>query len=74
VFGGRFGKTYPGAQSERIRVPFADFMFEAIPDDIPDDEAIFLGDILATGYHCAEMGRIRPGDKEDRAVKVLLKP
>jgi 2-desacetyl-2-hydroxyethyl bacteriochlorophyllide A dehydrogenase len=62
VFGGRFGKTYPGAQSERIRVPFADFMFEAIPDDIPDDEAIFLGDTLATGYHCAEMGRIRPGD------------
>lgn len=62
VFGGRFGRKYPGAQAELIRVPFADFMFERIPPGMADEEAIFLGDILATGYFCAENGGIRPGD------------
>lgn len=62
VFGGRFGKQYPGAQAERIRVPFADFMCEKIPLDMRDEEALFLGDILSTGYACAENGGIRPGD------------
>ena len=27
-----------------------------------DDDALFLGDILATGFFCAENGGIRPGD------------
>ncbi len=62
VFGGRFGKQYPGGQAERIRVPFADFMCERIPADLTDEQALFLGDILSTGYTCAENGGIRPGD------------
>ncbi|MBI2879535.1 MAG: alcohol dehydrogenase catalytic domain-containing protein [Candidatus Rokubacteria bacterium] len=63
VFGGRFGRQYPGAQASFIRVPFADFMFERVPAGMPDEQAIFLGDILATGYFCAESGGIRPGDQ-----------
>lgn len=62
VFGGRFGKQFPGGQAERIRVPFADFMCEKVPPDMTDEQALFLGDILSTGYACAENGGIRPGD------------
>ncbi|MBI4637984.1 MAG: alcohol dehydrogenase catalytic domain-containing protein [Candidatus Rokubacteria bacterium] len=62
VFGGRFGKVFPGGQAERIRVPFADYLCEKVPADMSDEDALFLGDILSTGYACAENGSIRPGD------------
>ncbi len=62
VFGGRFGVQYPGGQAEAIRVPFADFMCEPVPAGMADEEAFFLGDILSTGYCCAENAGIRPGD------------
>ena len=63
VFGGRFGAKYPGGQAERIRVPFADHMCELVPAAMKDEEAFFLGDILSTGYFCAESAGIRPGDR-----------
>ena len=62
VFGGRFGKQYPGGQAEAIRVPFADYMCEKVPADMRDEDVFFLGDILSTGYVCAENAGIRPGD------------
>lgn len=62
VFGGRFGKQYPGGQAEAIRVPFADHMCEKVPAGMADEDVFFLGDILSTGYVCAENAAIRPGD------------
>jgi threonine dehydrogenase-like Zn-dependent dehydrogenase len=62
VFGGRFGKKYPGGQAEAVRVPFADHMCEIVPAGMRDEDAFFLGDILSTGYVCAENAGIRPGD------------
>jgi threonine dehydrogenase-like Zn-dependent dehydrogenase len=62
VFGGRFGTVFPGGQAERIRVPFADHLCETVPPGLTDDDVLFLGDILSTGYCCAENGGIRPGD------------
>ena len=62
VFGGRFGHVFPGGQAERIRVPFADHLCEKVPAGMSDDDALFLGDILSTGFVCAENGGIRPGD------------
>jgi len=62
VFGGRFGHIWGGGQAERIRVPFADHLCEPVPAGMSDDDALFLGDILSTGYFCAENGSIRPGD------------
>src|SRR3989441_729205 len=62
VFGGRFGKIFPGGQADAIRVPFADHLCEKVPADMADEDAIFLGDILSTAYCCAEGGGIRPGD------------
>jgi threonine dehydrogenase-like Zn-dependent dehydrogenase len=62
VFGGRFGHVWGGGQAERIRVPFADYLCDKVPADMRDEDALFLGDILSTGYVCAESGGIRPGD------------
>jgi alcohol dehydrogenase len=62
VFGGRFGHVWGGGQAQLIRVPFADHLCERVPAEMTDHDAIFLGDILSTGYFCAENGGIRPGD------------
>jgi threonine dehydrogenase-like Zn-dependent dehydrogenase len=53
---------YDGAQAEYVRVPFADVGPMKIPDDMADEDVLFLGDILPTGYQGAEMGSIQAGD------------
>jgi len=53
---------YPGGQAEYVRVPFADVNPIKIPAGIPDDQVLFLGDILSTGYMAAENCDIEPGD------------
>jgi threonine dehydrogenase-like Zn-dependent dehydrogenase len=53
---------YPGGQAEYARVPFADIGPITIEDDLPDDQVLFLSDILPTGYMGAEMCDIKPGD------------
>lgn len=57
LFGG-----YAGSHAEYIRVPFADNGCFVIPEDIPDEKAVFISDALPTGYMAAEMGNIKPGD------------
>ncbi len=53
---------YPGGQSEYARVPFADVNPLKVPAGIPDEQVLFLSDILPTGYMGAEMCNIQPGD------------
>jgi threonine dehydrogenase-like Zn-dependent dehydrogenase len=65
--GGCFGYShttggYDGGQAELVRVPFADVGPMKIPDDMSEEEVLFLSDILPTGYQAAEMGSIRSGD------------
>ena len=43
-------------------MPFADHMCEPVPAGMTDEQVFFLGDILSTGYVCAENAAIRPGD------------
>ncbi len=43
-------------------VPNADHTMEKIPEGMSDEQAIFVGDILATGYFGAERAEIKPGD------------
>src|SRR6266571_623828 len=60
-----FGEYYGdlgGGQSEFVVVPLADHSMEPIPSDMTDEQAIFVGDILATGYFGAERAEIKPGD------------
>jgi len=51
-----------GGQAEFVVVPNADNTMEKIPDRMSDEQAIFVGDILATGFFGAERAEIKPGD------------
>ena len=53
---------YEGGQAEYVRVPFADVGPMKIPDDMADEEVLFLSDIFPTGYQAAEMGEIKGGE------------
>jgi threonine dehydrogenase-like Zn-dependent dehydrogenase len=53
---------FAGGQAEYVRVPFADVGPVKIPAHISDEQALFLSDILPTGYMAAESAAIRPGD------------
>ncbi|MBL1099174.1 alcohol dehydrogenase family protein [Streptomyces coffeae] len=55
-------RAYPGGHAEYVRVPFADVVLLPIPDDVGDEQALFVGDVLATGYACAVGAEVRPGD------------
>ncbi len=60
--GGPFTGSVPGAQAERVRVPRADVNLLPIPEALEDERALFLGDILTTGYYAASLGGITDGD------------
>jgi threonine dehydrogenase-like Zn-dependent dehydrogenase len=53
---------YAGGQAEYVRVPFADVGPIKIPDTLSDEQVLFLGDILPTGYMAAENCGIQQGD------------
>jgi len=53
---------YAGGQAEYVRVPFADVDHVKIPDELTDDQVLFLSDILPTGWMAAENCNIQPGD------------
>lgn len=60
--GWALGCRIDGGQAEYVRVPYADQGLSRIPDGVSDEQALFVGDILATGYWGAQIGEIRPGD------------
>jgi S-(hydroxymethyl)glutathione dehydrogenase/alcohol dehydrogenase len=53
---------YDGGQAEYVRVPYADFGPQIIPDWMDPDDAVLLTDVVPTGYQAAEMGGIKAGD------------
>jgi threonine dehydrogenase-like Zn-dependent dehydrogenase len=64
---GLFGYThltggYPGGQAEYVRVPFADATHVKVPDGLTDEQVLFLGDILPTGWQAAAQCEIEPTD------------
>lgn len=61
-YGAIYGGGLGGAQAEYVVVPYADTTLEPIPSEITDEQAIFVGDILATGMFAAERAEIKPGD------------
>ncbi len=54
-----------GLQAEKARVPFADHMLVPIPDEIDDDQAILMSDILPTGWFGADLAEI---DRDDHVL------
>ncbi|HEX6862402.1 MAG TPA: zinc-dependent alcohol dehydrogenase, partial [Thermoanaerobaculia bacterium] len=53
---------YAGGQAEYVRVPYADVGALKVPDGMPDEKVLFLGDIFPTGFMAAENCNIQPGD------------
>jgi threonine dehydrogenase-like Zn-dependent dehydrogenase len=53
---------YAGGQAEYVRVPFADVGPFRVPDNLSDEQVLFLSDIFPTGYMAAEACNIKGGD------------
>ena len=60
--GWALGCRIDGGQAEYVRVPFADQGLNRIPDSVTDEQALFVGDILATGFWAARISEIQPED------------
>jgi len=51
----------PGGQAEWIRIPFADINCLPVPDELPDEKALYLSDIVPTSYFGTELGGVKRG-------------
>lgn len=60
--GWALGCRIDGGQAEYVRVPYADQGLNKIPDSVTDEQALFVGDILATGFWAARISEIDPQD------------
>lgn len=65
--GALFGYTdlyggYDGGQAEYVRVPYADFGPRIVPDNLSDEQVLFLTDIFPTGYTGVAWGEVKGGE------------
>ena len=65
--GWALGCRIDGGQAEFVRVPYADQGLNRIPDSVTDEQALFVGDILATGFWATRISEI----KEDDTVLII---
>ena len=65
--GWALGCRIDGGQAEYVRVPYADQGLNLIPEKVTDEQALFVGDILATGFWVAKISEI----KEEDTVLIL---
>jgi alcohol dehydrogenase len=58
-----FGHLIDGLQAEYARVPFAETSVHRVPQELSDEQVLFLADILPTSYEVGVLaGRVGPGD------------
>lgn len=57
-----FTGGFPGGQAEYVRVPLGEVNLLPIPDDVPDEKALYLSDVLPTSYHCVVDTGVEKGD------------
>jgi threonine dehydrogenase-like Zn-dependent dehydrogenase len=65
--GALFGYTdlyggYDGGQAQYVRVPYADFGPRKVPDNLTDEQVLFLTDIFPTGYSGIDWGEVKGGE------------
>ncbi len=60
--GWALGCRIDGGQAEYVRVPYADRGLDLIPESVTDEQALFVGDILATGFWAAKISEITAED------------
>ncbi len=54
------GEGLPGGQAEYVRVPMADSTLMKIPEGISLEEGLLMGDVLSTGFFCAQQAELKP--------------
>ena len=58
------GHTTDGVQAELARIPFADTSLYKVPDELSDEQVLFLADILPTSYEVGVLnGGVRPATR-----------
>lgn len=57
TFGG-----YQGGQAEYLRVPYANVGPRVVPEELEDEQVLFLTDVLPTSYWGVEIGEVKSGD------------
>jgi alcohol dehydrogenase len=58
-----FGHLIDGLQAEYARVPFAETSIHKVPEELGDEQVLFLADILPTAFEVGvQAGGVRPGD------------
>ena len=65
--GALFGYTdlyggYAGGQAEYVRVPYADVSPRIVPDELTDDQVLFLTDIFPTGWSAIDWAQLQGGE------------
>jgi len=60
-YGTVVGSYVPGGQADYVRIPFANVVLSKVPEALTDEQVLFVGDILTTGYTCARAGEVHPG-------------
>lgn len=60
--GWEIGCSIDGCQAEYVRVPYADTGLTKLPDNVTYENALFVGDILSSGYFGAELAEVKAGD------------
>lgn len=60
--GWALGCRIDGGQTDYVRVPHADQGLNRIPDGVTDEQALFVGDVLATGFWAARISEITSDD------------
>ena len=60
--GWALGCRIDGGQAEYVRVPYADQGLNRIPSGVSDEQALFVGDVLATGFWATRISDITPDD------------
>ena len=65
--GALFGYTslyggYDGGQAEYVRVPYANYGPRKVPDNLTDEQVLFLTDIFPTGYSGIDWANVKGGE------------
>lgn len=58
-----FTGGFAGGQAEYVRVPLGEVNLLPIPDDVPDEKALYLSDVLCTSYNCVKDTAVYKGDE-----------
>ncbi|KAB5593158.1 Zinc-type alcohol dehydrogenase [Ceratobasidium theobromae] len=57
-----FTGGFPGGQAEYVKVPYGSVNLLPIPDNVSDEQVLFLSDVIPTSYHCVADTGVQEGD------------